>query len=214
MRRCDMYGISSRTTPAADGRAFGEIWHDFLPGNRFAGSGYCVRCTVDQFVPILSQHRREGGNAYYHRPAEVLHPPVDWQTLRLRGTIRRLLFHGHAFAPYKRVDLAIQACNVMKRRTENHRQGAEEARLRKLAGPTVEFLGWQPGQRRAGSLCTSMSAALPGRRFWYRPVRSDGQACGGLRGGALKPWCRCRCRCGDRKVCHRCLLRSQSVESH
>ena len=47
-----------------------------------------------------------------------------------------------AFAP-KRVDLAIEACNVMKTTAEDHRQkGQEEARLRKLAGPTVEFLGW------------------------------------------------------------------------
>ncbi len=81
---------------------------------------------------------------YYGRQAAVAHPPVDWQSFRLAERSEDFYLMVTAFAPYKRVDLAIQACNVMKRRLKIIGKGQEESRLRKLAGPTVEFLGWQP----------------------------------------------------------------------
>ena len=46
-----------------------------------------------------------------------------------------------AFAPYKRLDLAIQAANRLGRRLLVVGSGPEERRLRALAGPGVEFLG-------------------------------------------------------------------------
>lgn len=64
-----------------------------------------------------------------------------------------------AFAPYKRVDLAIRAANEMKRRLKIVGQGQKERYFRKLAGSTVEFLGWQSDER-ARELCRKCSALL------------------------------------------------------
>ncbi len=98
---------------------------------------------VDRFV-ANSQNIAGKVQRYYNRQAAVLHPPVDWQTYQAAERSEDFYLMVTAFAPYKRVDLAIQACNVMKRRLKIIGKGQEEGRLRKLAGPTVEFLGWQP----------------------------------------------------------------------
>ena len=45
------------------------------------------------------------------------------------------------FVPYKRVDLAIEACNRLGRRLRIVGDGPEYKALRKVAGPTIEFLG-------------------------------------------------------------------------
>lgn len=49
-----------------------------------------------------------------------------------------------AFAPYKKVDLAIAAANELRLPLKIIGQGQDEKRLRRMAGPTVEFLAWQP----------------------------------------------------------------------
>ncbi len=98
---------------------------------------------VDEFV-ANSHNIAAKVQRYYHRPASVLHPPVDWHAFQAAEKSEDFYLMVTAFAPYKRVDLAIQACNLMKRRLKIIGKGQEEPRLRKLAGPTVEFLGWQP----------------------------------------------------------------------
>ena len=44
--------------------------------------------------------------------------------------------------PYKRIDLAIAACNRLRARCKVVGEGRDLARLRAMAGPTIEFTGW------------------------------------------------------------------------
>ncbi len=46
-----------------------------------------------------------------------------------------------AFAPYKRTDLAIEAFNHLQLPLQIVGSGQDEDKLRKLAGPTIQFLG-------------------------------------------------------------------------
>ncbi|WHZ20904.1 MAG: Glycosyltransferase [Nitrospira sp.] len=131
---------------------------------------------VDQFV-ANSQNIADKVRRYYDRPASVLHPPVDWGTFQASEKSEGFYLMVTAFAPYKRVDLAIQACNVMKRRLKIIGKGQEESRLRKLAGPTVEFLGWQPDEVVRDQYARCQALLFPGEEdFGIVPL--EVMACG------------------------------------
>lgn len=83
---------------------------------------------------------------YYNRATEVIYPPValpGTRVQRYKGTT----IEGEYFlvvsrlVPYKRVDLAIEACNKLKAPLQIVGVGSDERRLRRMAGPTVTFLG-------------------------------------------------------------------------
>jgi glycosyltransferase involved in cell wall biosynthesis len=73
----------------------------------------------------------------------VVYPPVDVARFRVGTTPGDYYLVVSALAPYKRVDLAVEAANRRRARLVIVGTGPEEARLRALAGPTVEFLGWR-----------------------------------------------------------------------
>ena len=82
----------------------------------------------------------------YGREASVVHPPVDWHAFEASDGDEGFYLMVSAFAPYKRVDLAIQSANNMKIPLKIIGMGPEEKRLKRLAGPTVEFLGWKSNE--------------------------------------------------------------------
>jgi glycosyltransferase involved in cell wall biosynthesis len=79
----------------------------------------------------------------YGRHADVIHPPVDVARFRIDESPGDFYLVVSALAPYKRVDIAVEAANRLGRRLVVVGSGPEEARLRALAGPTVELLGWR-----------------------------------------------------------------------
>ncbi len=97
---------------------------------------------VDRFVAI-SRHVAGRIERCYGRSADVIYPPVDVRRFELAEDDGEFYLVVSALAPYKRVDLAIRAANRLSRRLLIVGTGSEERRLRALAGPTVEFLGWR-----------------------------------------------------------------------
>jgi len=79
----------------------------------------------------------------YGRPADVIYPPVDVARFRVEERPGDFYLVVSALTPYKRVDLAVAAASKLGRRLVVVGSGPEEARLRSLAGPTVELLGWR-----------------------------------------------------------------------
>lgn len=95
---------------------------------------------VDYFISNSHEIKRRV-EKYYHRDSEVIWPPVDTQRLQPSGPVQKddyYLVVGRQ-TPYKRVDLAIQACNRLGKRLVVIGRGSEHGKLVKLAGPTVEF---------------------------------------------------------------------------
>ena len=96
---------------------------------------------VDEFI-TNSATVAERVSRTYARTATVIYSPVDCARVQPNGlpsedyylVVSRLV-------RYKRVDLAIEACNRLKRRLLIVGAGPEAARLRAKAGPTIEFLG-------------------------------------------------------------------------
>lgn len=80
----------------------------------------------------------------YNRRSEVIYPFIEKDSFHQAEKIGDYYLVVSAFAPYKRIDIAIEACDHLKLPLKIIGCGQEDGKLRKMAGPTVEFLGWQP----------------------------------------------------------------------
>ncbi len=98
---------------------------------------------VDVFL-ANSQSTADRIRDVYGRSSTVVHPPVADRyfsvPLAPAGSGDYYFAIGR-FVPYKRFDLLIDAANAGGFRLKIAGSGQDEARLRALAGPTVEFLG-------------------------------------------------------------------------
>jgi len=126
---------------------------------------------------------------YYRREATVINPPVDTARFAI-GAPEDFYLIVSALAPYKRVDLAVQACAKLGRKLKIVGTGQDDARLRKLAGPSVEFLGWQDDAAVADLYRKCRAFLFPGEEdFGITPL--EAQASGRpviafAKGGALE----------------------------
>jgi glycosyltransferase involved in cell wall biosynthesis len=77
----------------------------------------------------------------YGRIAEVIHPPIDVQRFRPAQEQDDYYMVLARLVSYKRIDLAVQACNLLGRRLLVIGDGPDRARLMTNAGPTISFLG-------------------------------------------------------------------------
>ncbi len=132
------------------GRDSGVLTRLLMPGVAAALRRWDRRTAgVHHFVAI-SDHIARRISRVYGREAEVIHPPVDVQRFRISDAIDDFYLVVSALAPYKRVDLAIEAARRLGRRLLVVGTGPEEKRLRGLARPGIEFLGWRPDGEVAG----------------------------------------------------------------
>lgn len=89
-----------------------------------------------------SEVTQERIKKYYKRASTVIHPPVDVErfTPPPKGERSGYVLWGR-HVPYKRFDLAIEACNQLGAQLTIIGSGPDTARLKKLAGPTIIFTG-------------------------------------------------------------------------
>jgi len=112
---------------------------------------------------------------YYGRESTVIYPPVD--TGRFASApVRR---GGDYFLiisrliPYKRIDLAVQACTELGLPLWIGGNGRDRAHLEAMAGPTVRFLGYVPDQDLASLMAGCRAFLLPGLEdFGLTPVQA------------------------------------------
>lgn len=97
---------------------------------------------VDVFIANSSEVR-DRIKKYYGKNSTVVHPPVDYERFlaksRSAGDRRGYIALGRQ-VPYKRIDLAVQACTELNLPLTVIGDGPEHERLRKLAGPNVAFV--------------------------------------------------------------------------
>ena len=80
----------------------------------------------------------------YGREAVVIPPPIDVQRFEMANEVGDYYLILSRLMPYKRIDLAIEACKRANRRLIVIGDGPDRARLEKLADDRIEFLGRQP----------------------------------------------------------------------
>ena len=102
---------------------------------------------VDRFIANSSFVARRI-RRYYDRRSEVVPPPVDTGFFTPAGGSRGdYCLVVSALSPYKRIELAINACAALGRELRIVGQGPEMERLRRLADGGVRFLGRVDGDR-------------------------------------------------------------------
>lgn len=97
---------------------------------------------VDHFIansPAVAERIQK----YYRRDAVVIPPPVEADRFTFDPTIQpeEYFLIVSRFMPYKRIDLAIAACNLLQLPLVIIGNGRDEKRLKSLAGPTIRFMG-------------------------------------------------------------------------
>ena len=95
---------------------------------------------VDTFV-CNSQNIRRKIRDYYKRESQVIHPPVDLSFFRPGKAKESYYLMVGAFAPNKRVDLAVKAFNHLKLPLKIAGRGQDEAYCRSIAEENIEFHG-------------------------------------------------------------------------
>jgi glycosyltransferase involved in cell wall biosynthesis len=79
---------------------------------------------------------------YYKRESVVIHPPIDTELFRLSNARRKGFVIAGRHTPYKRFDLAVKACTHAGIPLTVIGEGPHTDELKKMAGPTVTFLGY------------------------------------------------------------------------
>ncbi len=127
----------------------------------------------------------------YGRTATVIYPPVDVDFYTPADVGREDYYLCvSALVPYKRIDLAIEAANLSRLPLVVIGAGPEMRRLSRMAGPTVQFLGWCSDEQILDHLRRCRALLFPGHEdFGIVPV--EAQACGAPvialgRGGATE----------------------------
>ncbi|MFO0971619.1 MAG: glycosyltransferase [Candidatus Saccharimonadales bacterium] len=142
---------------------------------------YKAAQSVDYFI-ANSSHIQSDIKKYYHRDSVVIHPPVN--TAMFTDTKRQKIKDGYGnqtptfitwgrHVPYKRFDLAIAACNKLGLSLIIAGGGPETEKLKKIAGPTIQFVG-RVSDNELVALAHSASAFLfPGEEdFGIAPVEA------------------------------------------
>jgi glycosyltransferase involved in cell wall biosynthesis len=145
---------------------------------------------VTHFIAI-SETVRQRIRECYDRDSTVIYPPVDTD-FYMPEKVRRDDYYlvVSALAPYKRLDLAIEACRKLGRYLLVIGVGPERQKLKSLAGPLVRFAGWQPNEVIRHHLQRCRALLFPGEEdFGIVPVEAN--ACGTpviafARGGATE----------------------------
>lgn len=145
---------------------------------------------VTHFIAISETIRRRIRECY-DRDSVVIYPPVETDFFTPAAMPREDYYLVvSALAPYKRFDLAVEACNRLGRKLVVVGKGQEEAKLKALAGPTVSLLGWQPDEVIRDHYRRCKAVLFPAEEdFGIVPV--EAQACGAPvialgRGGAAE----------------------------
>ncbi len=151
-----------------------RVFHDLRVWDSEAADRPDILLAASHFV-------RRRMELYWRRDSEVLHPPVDdfWfsqkATRRVSADAPYLIVS--TLAPYKRIDLAIRACNALGRPLVIAGEGPDRKRLERMAGPAVTFVGYAKENQLLDLYATARATLFPGDEdFGLVPVES--LACG------------------------------------
>jgi glycosyltransferase involved in cell wall biosynthesis len=127
---------------------------------------------VDRFVAISTEIQRRI-QKYYRRDSEIIYPPVDTSRFAPASEHDDYFLVVGRLVPYKRVDLAVRACSELGLPLKVAGSGRDLERLRSMAGPTVEFLGWVSDETVPALMARCRAFLFPGAEdFGIAPLEA------------------------------------------
>ena len=132
---------------------------------------------VDHFIAISSEIQRRIAGIYGRDSTIILSarsiPPALPPRLRPARPPAIYFLSLGRLIPYKRVDLAVQACTALGLPLIVGGDGRDRARLERLAGPTVKFLGRVPEADLPALMAGCRAFIFPGLEdFGITPVQA------------------------------------------
>lgn len=129
---------------------------------------------VNHFIAISTEIQQRI-KTYYNRDSVIIYPPVDTTRFNVPPiepedyflVVSRLI-------PYKRIDLAVEAAARLGVPLKIGGKGRDLERLKALAGPTVEFLGYVPDDELPNLMARCKAFLFPGLEdFGITPVQAQ-----------------------------------------
>lgn len=128
---------------------------------------------VDHFVAI-SETVRQRIAKFYDRNSVVIHPPVDIAKYTPALGHKDYFLIVSRLIPYKRIDLAVQAFNILGLPLVIAGDGRDRAPLEAMAKPNTRFLGRLPEEEVKGLMAHCRAFIFPGREdFGIAPVEAQ-----------------------------------------
>jgi len=135
---------------------------------------YASAGRVDYFV-ANSQFVASRIRKYYRRESTVIHPPVNIAASEAQPNTDDYYLSVGRLVSYKRIDLAVEACTRMGRPLHIVGDGPEYRALKRMAGPTIRFLGTIPEEELQAQFANCRAFLLPGEEdFGIAPVEAQG----------------------------------------
>ncbi len=134
---------------------------------------YAAAQRVDHFIAISSEIQARIRD-YYHRDSTIIYPPADTGRFVPSSTVEDYFLIVSRLVPYKRIDLAVQACTQLGLPLLIGGKGRDHARLEAMAGPTVQFLGYVPDEDLPDLFARCRAFIFPGLEdFGITPIQAQ-----------------------------------------
>jgi glycosyltransferase involved in cell wall biosynthesis len=126
----------------AERESFGGIAKAFLPGLLWALKRWDLAAAgrPDHYI-ANSEVVAERIRRFYGRDSTVIPPPIDVDRFNIEEPPGDFYLVLSRLAPYKRLDLAVEACKALGKRLVVIGDGPARADLERIAGSKTEFLG-------------------------------------------------------------------------
>ncbi|MCH8805045.1 MAG: glycosyltransferase [Planctomycetes bacterium] len=148
-----------------------------LAARRIRVADYRAAQRVDQFV-ANSQHVADRIRRHYGRDSVVIHPPVDLPAAPADGPREAFYLCVGYHVPYKRLDLAVEACRELGRELVIIGEGPDLRRIDAGRDRHVTVLGWQPEQSVRDHYRRARALIFPGEEdFGMVPVEAMAHGC-------------------------------------
>jgi glycosyltransferase involved in cell wall biosynthesis len=128
---------------------------------------------VDHFIAI-SREVQARIKRFYGRDSTILYPPVETSRYVPSAETGDYFLVLSRLIPYKRIDLAVQACTRLGLPLLVGGKGRDRERLEAIAGPTIQFLGYVPDEDVPDLMARCRALIFPGLEdFGITPLQAQ-----------------------------------------